>query len=77
MPIPERSRRSSAPCAGDVAAVDENLARGGTFEQVDQPQQGRFAGAGVPYDAEHLARFDREIDRVQRGDELAAHGVGL
>jgi hypothetical protein len=41
--------------AGEVLAMDDHLARVGAFEQIDETQQGGFAGAREADDAVDLA----------------------
>ena len=48
--------------AGDVLAVDANLARGWPVEAADQIQQGRFARARRAHDGKHLTARHMKID---------------
>src|SRR6185312_3025736 len=62
---------------GHLGVADQDAPAAGPFQQVDQPDQGGLAGAGMADDAEHLAIQDVEAERLQRGDVLAVHTVGL
>ena len=52
----------------EVGAVEQDLARGRALEAGDQPQRRRLAAARRPQQREELARPDREVDAVDRGD---------
>ena len=65
-PVVARGRRR----VGHVAAVLDHAAAGLPFEARDDAQQRRLAAAGRTDEAHHLARRDREVDRLQR-DEAA------
>lgn len=62
---------------GDVLAIDDDLAAGGLFQAVDQAQHGALAGAGMADQAEHLAIFDGQAGRVERGNFPTGDAVGL
>ena len=47
---------------GDVLALDEDAAGRGLLEAVDAAQEGGLAGPGRSDHADHLTRFDPEID---------------
>src|SRR5258706_8248314 len=53
-----------------VAAVLDHFAFGLALEPRDDPQQRRLAATGGPEEADELAGFDRQVDRLQR-DEIA------
>ena len=57
---------------GDVAAADEDAARGRPVEAGDQRQQRRLARAARPQDGDELALRHREIDLVRRRDRAVA-----
>jgi hypothetical protein len=60
--------------AGDVDAVENNLAGIGREHAVDQIEQRRFAGAVRPDQAENFARLDDEaqiLHRLQAAEVLA------
>jgi hypothetical protein len=57
-----------APQRTDVGAVEPDASGGGVDEPVDQPQQRGFARAGPADDAHHGARFDVQVDRIDRLD---------
>ena len=57
---------------GDIAPVDEDLARRGALEQVDAAHERRLACAGKTDDAEDLTGFHRERDILHRVDGVFA-----
>jgi hypothetical protein len=58
----------------DVDAVDHQMTARRRLERVDQPHQGRLAGAGIADDAEHVALGDLE-GHVVDGDDGAPSRV--
>src|SRR5450830_155092 len=52
--------------AGQFSASDSNAAAIGAFEQVNQAQQGRFAGAALADQAENIAGINLQRDRFDR-----------
>ncbi len=63
---------------GEVAPADEDLARIGPLQQVDEAQQRRFAGAALADQAEHVALLDVERQRLHGVEHLAVgQGKGL
>src|SRR3546814_3760168 len=57
----------------DILAVDGDAAAGDVVEAVEQPRQGRLAGAGCADHGDLLARRDPEADAFQ---DLAARVIG-
>ena len=62
--------RLCAGSAGDVVAVDQDLARGRLLEAGDHPQRRRLAAAGRAEQGEELALRDLEVELAHR-DEVA------
>src|SRR5262249_21988410 len=55
--------------AAEVPAVDLNCAPRWAVEAADQAEQGAFAAAGWPNDADNFARINIHIDAAQRMDD--------
>src|SRR5690606_38562096 len=63
-----------APVQGDAATADleqvalaeQHRAAAGPLGQVDEPEQGALAGAGMPGDEEHFTGVNAEADAIQR-----------
>src|SRR5262249_5834940 len=56
----------------DRAAVEQDVAPVWCIEAADTVEESRLAGAVRPYQAEDLARLDRERDAVERDDAAEA-----
>src|SRR5262249_36776096 len=52
--------------------VDRDAPRGGRLEAADDAEQRRLAAAAGADEAQDLAMPDREVDRLERGDDAAA-----
>ena len=59
---------------GQLGPVDGDVSVVGPFKQIDQSQQGRFAGAGPAEDAVNAAGLDVEVHVVHRGDGTETFG---
>ncbi|MGZ2373803.1 hypothetical protein ACVI3U_001706 [Sinorhizobium medicae] len=59
-----------------IDAVNEHLAARRLFEAVDEPDQGRFAGAGTTYDACDRTTSHRQADIVERSEGRVSAGGG-
>ena len=57
----------------DVFAIDQNLAGRGAQQAGHQLEQGGFAAARLPHDADDLPRLDRQIDVIENA--LARHFI--
>lgn len=62
---------------GDVAAAEEDPTLVGLVEQSEHVQQGRLPGTGGADDGDHLSRLGREVDALQRLDDLRPRLVPL
>jgi hypothetical protein len=75
--MPRRScgtfHRESLP---DVAAGHDDPAGGGPLLTQDQPQEGRLARAGCPYEEHELPRPDVNADVVQSGSVAFVVALG-
>lgn len=60
-----------------IVAVDHHAPGARPFQPVDEPQQRRLAGAGLPDDAEHAAAPDAQVERMQRHGGRIARAVTL
>src|SRR5215218_992921 len=58
--------------AGYVRSLDSEFARGRVVESSDKIQESRFAGSRRSDKRYHLARFDPQLDIVERGDRALA-----
>ncbi|GDY18699.1 hypothetical protein LBMAG56_00440 [Verrucomicrobiota bacterium] len=63
--------------AGEVFAVEEELARGGAVECADDVEERAFAAAGRTDDGDALAAGEVERDSEKHADALGAGGRGV
>ena len=60
---------------GQIPAVHQHAAGIGALQQVNQAQQGGFAGAGIAHQAEDFALFDGQVGRLDGGKPLLVAGL--